>query len=59
MIGKCRKIDDEKEYAGSALMHLRKASNTINRELLVAKLRAYGLPTKSICAHGKNYKMET
>ena len=43
MIGKCRKINDEKEYAGSALMDLRKASNTINRELLVATLRAYDL----------------
>lgn len=43
MIGKCRKINDEKEYAGSALMNLRKVSNTINRELLVAKLHAYGL----------------
>merc|ERR1712096_425564 len=34
---------DKKEYSGAVLMDLSKALDTINHELLVAKMHAYGL----------------
>ena len=37
-----RKSFDNKEFCGAILMHLSKAFDTLNRDLLIAKLRAYG-----------------
>ena len=42
LIEKWRKALDNKGYAGAVLMDLSKAFDTINHELLIAKLHAYG-----------------
>ena len=39
---------DEKKYAGSVLMDLSKAFDTINHELMSAKLHAYGFSKKTL-----------
>ena len=39
---------DEKKYAGAVLMDLSKAFDTINHELMIAKLYAYGFSKKSL-----------
>ena len=39
---------DQKEFAGALLMDLSKAFDTINHELLIAKLYAYGLSTEAL-----------
>ena len=39
---------DSKGYAGAILMDLSKAFDTINYELLVAKLHAYGLSREAL-----------
>ena len=45
---KWRKTLDIKEYAGAVLMDLSKASDTINHELLLAKLHEYGFSMHSL-----------
>ena len=42
LIEKWKKELDNKGYAGAILMDLSKAFDTINHELLIAKLYAYG-----------------
>ena len=39
---------DKKEYIGTSLMDLSKASNTNNYELLVAKLNTYGFSKETL-----------
>ena len=41
LLEKWKNILDNNEYAGAVLMDLSKAFNTINHELLIAKLHAY------------------
>ena len=42
LLEKWKKILDDNGYAGGVLMDLSKAFYTINNELLIAKLHAYG-----------------
>ena len=48
LIEKWRCILDKKGYAGAILMDLSKAFDTINYELLIAKLHAYGIQKDSL-----------
>ena len=48
LIEKWRKTLDTKGYAGEVLMDLSKAFDTINHELMIAKLSAYGLDKGSL-----------
>ena len=47
MIEKWKKCLDGKGFAGAILMDLSKAFDTINHELLIAKLEAYGFDTSA------------
>ena len=42
------KILDEKGFGGAVLMNLSKAFDTLNHELLIAKLSAYGCNNESL-----------
>ena len=42
LIEKWKKVLDNKEYGGAILMDLSKALDTINYDLLIAKLHVYG-----------------
>ena len=48
MLEKWKKVLDDKGYAGAILMDLSKAFDTINYELLIAKLDAYGFSKNSL-----------
>ena len=39
---------DQKEYGGAVLMDLSKAFDTLNHDLLIAKLHAYGFDRDSL-----------
>ena len=46
MLEKWKLLIDNKGFGGRVLMDLSKAFNTINRQLLLAKIHAYGLSKK-------------
>ena len=48
LIEKWKKILDEKGFCGAVLMDLSKAFDTINHELLIAKLHAYGFEKSAL-----------
>ena len=48
LLEKWKKILDDTGYAGSVLVDLSKAFDTINLELLVAKLHAYGFSKEAL-----------
>ena len=48
MVEKWKKSLDEKGAAGAILMDLSKAFDTINHELLIAKLDAYGFDNSAL-----------
>ena len=48
MIEKWKKILDNSGFAGAVLMDLSKALDTINHELLITKLKAYGFSFKAL-----------
>ena len=48
MIGKWKKSLDNKGHAGAVLMDLSKAFDTLNHELLIAKLAAYGFEKSAL-----------
>ena len=48
LIEKWKSILDKKGFSGAVLMDLSKAVGTINHELLIAKLDAYGFSKKSL-----------
>ena len=48
LLEKWRDILDKKGYAGGVLMDLSKAFDTLDHDLLLAKLHAYGMNLKSV-----------
>ena len=48
LIEKLKKFSDDKSFAGAVLMDLSKAFGTLNHELLIAKLHAYGFNRDSL-----------
>ena len=48
LIEKWKKILDKKGFGGAVLMDLSKAFDTINHELLIAKLHAYGFEKSAL-----------
>ena len=48
LIEKWKNILDKKEYGGAVLMDLSKGFDTLNHNLLMAKLHAYGFTTESL-----------
>ena len=48
LIEKWKQVSDSKGYGAAVLMDLSKAFDTINHELLIAKLHAYGFTKKSL-----------
>ena len=48
LIEKWKRVLDNKGYAGAILMDLSKAFDTLNHELLIAKLSAYGFSRESL-----------
>ena len=48
LIEKWKQIIDNKGYGAAILMDLSKAFDTINHELLIAKLHVYGFATESL-----------
>ena len=54
LLEKWKRILDKQGYAGAILMDLSKAFDTINHDLLLAKLHAYGFDKKSLLLI-KNY----
>ena len=48
LIEKWKKILDEKGFCGAVLMDLSKAFDTVNLELLIAKLHAYGFEKSAL-----------
>ena len=48
LIEKWKKILDNKDFGGAVLMDLSKAFDTLNHDLLIAKLHAYGFNRDSL-----------
>ena len=48
MLEKCKKAVDKREYVSGLFMDLSKAFDTINHEVLLAKLKAYGFPLNAV-----------
>ena len=51
LLEKWKKILDDNGYAGAVLMDLSKACDTINHELLITKLHAYGFSMALIASY--------
>ena len=48
LIEKWKKILDEKGFCGAVLMDLSKSFDTINHELLIAKIHTYGFEKSAL-----------
>ena len=48
LIERCKKILCEKGFVGAILMDLSKTFDSLNRELLIAKLTVYGFNNESL-----------
>ena len=55
LLEKWKKILDDNEYAGAVLIDLSKAFDTINHELPIAKLHAYGFSKEALTLIATNY----